>query len=113
MGAHVFTIERHRVLNLGAQVLLPSIGYRPRFFYGDGFEGLPTYAPFSKIIVTAAAPEIPEKLIEQLVVGGKLVIPVGVRTSQRMLLIEKTSEKDFSTSEHGAFVFVPMLKGKV
>ena len=59
MGANVFTIERHKVLNLGAQSLLPRIGYRPRFFYGDGFEGLPTYAPFSKIIVTAAAPEIP------------------------------------------------------
>ncbi|MBN1952416.1 MAG: protein-L-isoaspartate(D-aspartate) O-methyltransferase [Bacteroidales bacterium] len=112
MGAKVFTIERHKVLNRGAQTLLPQIGYRPRFFYGDGFEGLPTYAPFNKVIVTAGAPEIPEKLIDQLVIGGKMVIPVGETSSQCMLLIEKTSEKEYKTSEHGAFVFVPMLKGK-
>lgn len=113
MGAKVFTIERYKVLNLGAQGLLPKIGYRPRFFYGDGFEGLPGYAPFDKIIVTAAASEIPEKLVEQLCIGGKMVLPVGGRSSQSMVLIEKISEKDIKTTEHGAFVFVPMLKGKV
>ena len=112
MGAQVYTIERHKVLNLGAQGLLPKIGYRPRFFYGDGFEGLPTYAPFDRIIVTAAAPEIPKKLVQQMVVGGKLVIPVGGKNSQTMLLVEKITEENYNTSEHGAFVFVPMLKGK-
>lgn len=113
MGAKVYTIERHKILNIGAQTLLPDLGYRPHFFFGDGFDGLPTYAPFDKAIVTAAAPEIPEKLIEQLKIGGKLVIPVGEKNSQTMLLITKTSDKNYEKTEHGAFVFVPMLKGKV
>jgi protein-L-isoaspartate(D-aspartate) O-methyltransferase len=113
LGATVYTIERHKVLNIGAQTLLPRITYHPHFFYGDGFEGLPTYAPFNKIIVTAAAQEIPEKLVEQLCIGGKLVIPVGDKNSQTMLLIEKTSSTEHISTTHGAFVFVPMLKGKV
>ena len=112
MGAAVFTIERHKILNLGAQGLLPKIGYRPRFFYGDGFEGLPSYAPFDKILVTAGAAEIPEKLVEQLKPGGKMVVPLGGRSSQSMTLIEKISEGNIKISKHGAFVFVPMLKGK-
>ena len=112
MGAKVYTIERHKVLNLSARSLLPSLGYRPHFFYGDGFEGLPTYAPFDKVIVTAAAPEVPEKLVEQLKTGGKLVIPLGGRGFQTMLLVHKTSENQYEESEHGSFVFVPMLKGK-
>lgn len=113
MGARVFTIERHKVLNLSAQTLLPSIGYRPRFFFGDGFEGLPTYAPFDKIIVTAGAAEIPEKLLKQLKVGGKMVIPMGGSKTQTMTLIQKTSRDEFESTQHGAFLFVPMLKGKV
>jgi protein-L-isoaspartate(D-aspartate) O-methyltransferase len=112
MGAQVFTIERHKILNLGAQELLNKLLYRPKFFYGDGFEGLPTYAPFDKIIITAGTPEIPKKLIEQLKTGGKMVIPYGARNAQTMILIEKTSEKEYKSSEHGTFVFVPMLKGK-
>jgi protein-L-isoaspartate(D-aspartate) O-methyltransferase len=112
LGVKVFTIERHKTLNLGAQALLPKLGYHPHFFYGDGFEGLPTYAPFDRIIVTAASPEIPEKLIDQLTIGGKMVIPVGNRISQTMTLIEKQDLDDLKISHHGAFVFVPMLKGK-
>lgn len=113
MGANVFTIERYKELNINAQQLLPPLGYRPHFFYGDGFEGLPTYAPFDKIIITAAASSLPEKLIDQLKIGGKMVVPVGGRSSQTMTLVEKTSETKYHTSQHGAFVFVPMLKGKV
>jgi len=113
MGAKVFTIERFKVLNLGAQNLLPKLGYRPHFFFGDGYEGLPTYAPFDKIIITAAANEIPQKLIAQLKKGGKLVLPLGGKTSQTMTLVEKISEDECKITEHGAFVFVPMLKGKV
>ena len=113
LGAKVYTIERHKVLNLGAQTLLPTLGYRPHFFYGDGFEGLPTYAPFDKVIVTAAATEMPEKLLEQMAVGGKLVIPIGGRITQTMMLVDKISESKYENSEHGSFVFVPMLKGKV
>lgn len=113
MGANVFTIERYKELNINAQRLLPPLGYRPHFFYGDGFEGLPTYAPFDKIIITAATSSLPEKLIDQLKTGGKMVVPVGGRSSQTMTLVEKTSETNYQTSQHGAFVFVPMLKGKV
>ncbi|MBA7511317.1 Protein-L-isoaspartate O-methyltransferase [subsurface metagenome] len=113
LGAKVYTIERQKALNIGAQNLLPKIGYRPHFFYGDGFQGLPTYAPFDKVIITAAFNEIPDKLVEQLKVGGKMVLPLGGRGTQIMTLLEKYSEKDYKISEHGAFVFVPMLKGKV
>ena len=112
MGAQVFTIERHKVLNLGAQALLAQLAYRPKFFYGDGFEGLPTFAPFDKIIITAGISEMPEKLKEQLKIGGKMVMPYGDRNIQTMKLIVKTSEIEYSITEHGSFVFVPMLKGK-
>jgi protein-L-isoaspartate(D-aspartate) O-methyltransferase len=113
MGAKVFTIERFKVLSHGAQNLLPKLGYRPHFFYGDGYEGLPTYAPFDKIIITAAANEIPQKLLDQLKIDGKMVLPLGNRNAQTMTCIEKKSDKDYNITEHGAFVFVPMLKGKV
>ena len=113
LGAVVFTIERYKTLSMHAQRILPSMGYYPRFFFGDGFEGLPTYAPFDKIIITAAAPEIPSKLLEQLKVGGRMVIPHGKGEKQRMLLVQKISDTDYEQSEHGVFEFVPMLKGKV
>ncbi len=113
MGAKVYTIERFKVLNLGAQNLLPKLGYRPHFFYGDGFEGLPTYAPFDKIIITAATNEIPQKLMDQLKVNGKMVLPLGEKTTQTMTVVEKKSDDDYKITEHGSFVFVPMLKGKV
>jgi protein-L-isoaspartate(D-aspartate) O-methyltransferase len=112
LGIKVYTIERQKVLNMGAQTLLPKLGYHPHFFYGDGFEGLPTYAPFDRIIVTAATAEIPEKLIQQLKIGGKMVLPLGAKNSQTMTLIEKSGPESFTTSQHGNFVFVPMLKGK-
>jgi protein-L-isoaspartate(D-aspartate) O-methyltransferase len=112
MGAKVYTIERQRELYLFAQKMLFSLGYKPNMFFGDGYEGQPAYSPFDKILVTAAAPEIPGKLLQQLKVGGRLVIPVGEAHSQRMILVEKTGEDSYKKSEHGAFVFVPMLKGK-
>ena len=113
LGAKVYTIERFKKLSMNAQILLPTIGYHPQFFFGDGFKGLPSYAPFDKIIVTAAAPEIPETLKQQLRIGGKLVIPFGKADTQIMLLIERTGENNFKQYEHGDFAFVPMLKGKV
>jgi protein-L-isoaspartate(D-aspartate) O-methyltransferase len=112
IGAKVFTIERHKELYLLAQILLTSLNYRLKFFYGDGYQGLPTYGPFDRILITAAAPEIPEKLLEQLKIGGKLVVPLGNSNSQIMTLIEKLGEKEYKKSEHGLFVFVPMLGGK-
>ena len=112
LGAKVFTIERHKVLSMGAQTLLPQLGYRPQFFYGDGFKGLPTYAPFDKIIVTAGAPDIPNALLEQLAVNGKMIIPVGDDGNQVMKLVTKSDNNQYDISEHGDFLFVPMLKGK-
>ena len=111
MGATVYTIERQRELYLKVQNILPQIGYHPKFFYGDGYKGLPTYGPFDKIIVTAGAPLIPEELLEQLKVGGRMVIPMGPREKQTMYVMVKTSETEYYKESHGSFVFVPMLKG--
>jgi protein-L-isoaspartate(D-aspartate) O-methyltransferase len=112
MGAKVYTIERQKELYLSSQILLGKLNYRIHFFYGDGYQGLPTYGPFDRILITAAAPTIPEKLLEQLKTGGRLVVPVGGSGSQVMTLIEKTGENEYHKSEHGLFVFVPMLGGK-
>jgi protein-L-isoaspartate(D-aspartate) O-methyltransferase len=113
MGAKVFTIERYRELFLKAQRILASLGYSADFFYGDGYEGKPQYGPFDGIIITAAAPEVPQALLNQLKTGGRLVIPVGNSASQVMTVIERTGPDIFEHSEHGNFVFVPMLKGTV
>ncbi len=112
MGAQVFTIERQKKLyeknkNFIFKSKYPNI----KFFYGDGFEGLPTYAPFDKIVITAAAPLIPPKLIEQLKPGGKMVLPLDEGKYQRMLRITKT-EEGYEEEAFENFSFVPMLKGK-
>jgi len=113
MGAQVFTIERQKALfdqNKGFSYLkkYPNI----KFFYGDGFEGLPTFAPFDKVIITAAAPFIPEKLIAQLKTGGYMVIPVGEGKVQRMLRLAKKSDGSYSEEVFDNFSFVPMLGGR-
>lgn len=112
LGAKVFTIERQRSLYDKAKVFLPSIGYHPRFFYGDGYAGLPVFAPFDRIIVTCGAPYIPEKLVEQLKPGGRMVIPVGEGEDQTMLLVTKNESGEVTKKEYGTFRFVPMLKDK-
>ena len=111
LGAKVFTIERQKELYQRTKVFLPTIGYRPRMFYGDGYAGLPAYAPFDKIIVTAGAPFIPEALIQQLKPGGILVCPVG-EDIQTMISLEKISETEIVKKEHGSFRFVPLLEDK-
>ena len=88
------------------------MGYQPQFFYGDGYQGLPTYGPFQKILVTAGAPDIPDKLIEQLTNGGRMVVPVGPSNHQEMKLVEKKAPDDYEITNHGTFVFVPLLEGK-
>ena len=113
LGAKVFTIERQKELYLKVQTFLPEIGYYPACFFGDGSKGLPAFAPFDKILVTAGAPVVPEELKQQLKIGGRLVIPVGNDKRQDMLLIVRVSEEEYKTEKHGAFVFVPMLKGVV
>ncbi len=113
MGATVFTIERQRELFLKVQQLLPEIGYHPKFFYGDGYKGLPTYGPFDKIIITAGAPVVPEELLQPLNIGGVLVAPIGPSEKQTMCKVIRKSEEEFEKEKHGTFVFVPMLKGTV
>jgi protein-L-isoaspartate(D-aspartate) O-methyltransferase len=112
MGGRVFTIERQRELYLKTKNLLPQIGFNPKFFYGDGYKGLPAFAPFDKIIVTAGAPYIPEDLKVQLKIGGRMVIPVGDGDDKTMVLLIKKSEQEFITTENGTFRFVPLLQNK-
>ena len=112
LGAKLFTIERQRELYKSSQILLKKLGYFPFSYFGDGYKGLPTYAPFNKILITAGAAEVPEELLKQLKIGGIMVAPIGPRGTQDMLKITKTSETEFETEYCGKFVFVPMLKGK-
>ena len=112
IGAKVFSIERQKSLYDKAVQFLPTLGYRIKLFYGDGYKGLPAYAPFDKIIVTAGAPYIPDALTEQLKPGGILVIPVGGDDVQEMTTITRISEKEFQKHEHGKFRFVPLLEDK-
>lgn len=113
MGAKVYTIERFRELFLKAQRILTSLGYNIDFFYGDGYDGKPQYGPFDGIVITAAAPSVPPALLEQLKTGGRLVIPLGTSASQVMTVVERTGPDSFEYSDHGNFVFVPLLKGTV
>ncbi len=113
MGAKVFTIERQKKLFEKTKQYVFRTKYpNLKFFYGDGFEGLPTYALFDKVIITAAAPFIPPKLIEQLKPGGKMVIPVDAGAFQRMLRITKTADGSIVEETFDNFSFVPMLSGK-
>lgn len=113
MGAKVFTIERQKELYAKVHKFLPSIGYTPACFFGDGYKGLPNFAPFDKIIVTAGAPAIPADLKAQLKVGGRMVIPVGDSSKQEMFVVIRESENEYKIEKHGRFMFVPMLKGTV
>jgi protein-L-isoaspartate(D-aspartate) O-methyltransferase len=113
MGAQVYTIERQKALydhNKQFSFLnnFPTI----RYFYGDGYQGLPTFAPFDKIIITAAAPAIPEKLLDQLKSGGKMVVPVGEGKVQQMLRILKDKNGGLQEEVFDNFSFVPMLQGR-
>ena len=112
LGAKAFTVERQKALFDKTKKLLPQMGYSPKFFYGDGYKGLPAFAPFSKIIVTAGAPYIPEDLVTQLSPNGRMVIPVGDGDSQKMLLITKNQNGATQKQEYGDFAFVPLLKNK-
>lgn len=108
LKAKVYTIEYNRKLYDTVREMLPSLGYKPYFFYGDGSKGLPQKAPFNKIIVTAGAPVVPAALTEQLAEDGILVIPVGDREKQVMLRIQKKNGK-LIKEEYANFAFVPLL----
>jgi protein-L-isoaspartate(D-aspartate) O-methyltransferase len=112
MGAKVYTIERQNELFKKTGLFLPKIGYRPKkIVFGDGYKGLPEFAPFDGIVVTAGAPTVPEALLAQLKVGGRLVIPLGKR-SQIMTVFTRKSETDFKKKEFGEYRFVPLLEDK-
>jgi protein-L-isoaspartate(D-aspartate) O-methyltransferase len=112
MGAKVFSIERQKALYKTAGKILKDLRITAKLFYGDGYKGLPTFAPFDRILVTCGAPSIPRSLFSQLVVGGIMVVPVGEGDVQIMHKIVKNGEDDYSITTHGAFRFVPMLQDK-
>ncbi|MBA4141199.1 MAG: protein-L-isoaspartate(D-aspartate) O-methyltransferase [Segetibacter sp.] len=113
MKAKVYTIERQKKLfEINKNFVFKSKYPNIKFFYGDGFEGLPTYAPFDKVIITAAAPYIPPKLIEQLKTGGKMVVPVDLGPIQQMLRLTKLADGTYAEERFDNFSFVPMLEGK-
>jgi protein-L-isoaspartate(D-aspartate) O-methyltransferase len=108
LGAKVYTIEYNRKLFETVKDFLPRLGYKPYFFHGDGSKGIPSKAPFNKIIVTAGAPIVPSALTEQLAEDGILVIPVGGRDKQSMVQIRKKNGK-LIKKEFATFSFVPLL----
>lgn len=112
LGAKVFTIERQRKLYHKTKEFLPKIGYKPKMFYGDGYKGLPTFAPFDKIIITAGAPYVPQDLLDQLKPNGILVIPEGDGDVQIMKKITKIDNENYKEEEFGSFKFVPLLGNK-
>lgn len=112
LGAKVYTLERQLELYKKTQLFLQKLGFRPKYAsFGDGYLGLPEYAPFDKILVTAGAPYIPKPLMAQLKVGGKLVIPVG-EDPQIMTVLTRISTKRFEKETFGEFRFVPLLENK-
>jgi protein-L-isoaspartate(D-aspartate) O-methyltransferase len=114
MGAQVYTIERQKKIYDINKNEFQFIKKYPqiKMFFGDGFQGLPTFAPFDKVIITAAAPFIPPKLIEQMKPGGIMVIPVDEDDCQRMLRITKNADGSLLQEKFDQFSFVPMLEGK-
>ncbi|PRY15634.1 protein-L-isoaspartate(D-aspartate) O-methyltransferase [Pontibacter ummariensis] len=106
---HVYTIEYNRALYEKALLFFHKYGLKPHTFHGDGSEGLPAYAPYDKIIVTAGAPGVPKSLVRQLSIGGCLVIPVGNEKSQKMMRITRVEENEFTKEEFSNFKFVPLL----
>jgi protein-L-isoaspartate(D-aspartate) O-methyltransferase len=112
MGAKVYSVERQNELFKQTSILLPKLGIRPKHLsFGDGYKGLPSYAPFDSIIVTAGAPFIPQPLMAQLKIGGRLVIPLGDEV-QIMTLLIRVNETQFEKHDLGEFKFVPLLVDK-
>ncbi len=112
MGIKVYTIERQKVLYRTAIRLLAEFNSTAKVFYGDGYKGLPAFAPFDRILVTCGAPKIPEALLGQLKPGGLMVVPVGEGENQLMTRIAKNADGTHDTTTHGGFSFVPMLPDK-
>lgn len=112
MGANVYSIERQHELYKKTSVFLPKLGVRAKLLsFGDGYKGLPTYAPFDSILVTAGAPYVPQALLAQVKIGGRIIIPVGEQT-QVMTELVRINQTQFEKYEHGDFKFVPLLANR-
>ena len=111
LGLKVFSIERQRELYVQAKQILGDLKYQAKLFFGDGYQGLPAFAPFDRVIITCGAPYVPEKLIEQLKVGGKMIIPLGEKI-QVMNVFTRVNEREIVRKEYGEFRFVPMIEKK-
>lgn len=112
LSPNIYTIERQQELFKKTQRLFSKLGLRPkRLIFGDGYKGLPSEAPFDRILVTAGAPELPKELLQQLTPNGKLVIPIGVK-EQKMMRFTRTAKKTFDKESFGNFRFVPLLSDK-
>ncbi|MFO7977506.1 MAG: protein-L-isoaspartate(D-aspartate) O-methyltransferase [Bacteroidales bacterium] len=109
LGVKVFSIERQRELYVKTSDLLRTMNYHPKLFYGDGYKGLPAFAPFDRVLITAAAPQIPQALLRQLRIGGFMVVPIGADKTQVMMKITRVDEDSYEQEEFGEFRFVPML----
>ncbi|MFT5279764.1 MAG: protein-L-isoaspartate(D-aspartate) O-methyltransferase [Bacteroidia bacterium] len=112
MGAKVFSVERQKELFDSTKGLLLKLGFRVKCFYGDGYAGLPSFAPFDRIIITAGAPSIPAALVDQLKPGGIMVIPITKGEEEIMTTLDKAEDGTTTIKEHGVFRFVPMLGNK-
>lgn len=112
MGAKVFTIERQKALYTKTKAMLAQMGYKAKTFFGDGYKGIPAFAPYDKALVTCGAPYVPDELVNQLKPGGRLVIPVGEGGVQKMMVINKGLNSEISQKNYGEFRFVPMLKDR-
>ena len=112
LGAEVYTIEYQKKLYQKVIRFLPKLGYQPHMYHGDGSKGMPRFAPYDGIIVTAGAPTVPEELIQQLNIGGRLVIPVGNNDIQSMVLIQKVDENKIKKKQFDHFSFVPLRGAK-
>lgn len=110
MGAKVFSIERQKLLHDNSKKLLTLMGYKPHLVYGDGYKGLPSFAPFDRVIITCAIPVIPEEVMLQMKPGGLLVMPFGEGEVQQMMVVEEMPDGTFQSELHGKFSFVPMLE---
>lgn len=111
MKAQVFTVERQKDLFDFSQKKLRELNFRPKFqSFGDGFAGLPTFAPFDKVLVTCGAEVLPVELLRQLKTGGKMVIPLGKTDEQILYRFTKISPTEFEKEEFGVYKFVPMLE---
>ena len=112
LGAHVYTVERQQELYKKSKLLFSKLRLFPKkMVFGDGYKGWVENAPYDRILVTAGAPEVPKSLLQQLKIGGKLVIPIGDK-EQQMIRYTRTAEKVFDKESFGTFRFVPLLENK-